>query len=236
MTIEILLDKTIYNNRLNLMKVKYGTNQKLSPKEANSIVYRMFGDMHVISQGHELYKKLFAIKKLNDKGFEAIYVFPVPENTAKERAEKYGLKVCKIEYLSDISVPNLSNAAGVKLKFTSPTCFKFERYSVPAFDSYVFWSSVLASWYSCKQHQPLLNASQLITLIYPVETKIKQINFKLDTDISFYGFVGSVKMLFDNKAIGDIRLFIYYLLETAAWIGAGKKTAWGMGNVDFQLL
>lgn len=234
MTIEILVNETIYRDRIEVMKLSYKTKSAFSPKQANAVIYRMLGDTYNIRKGHDQYKKQFSIKNLTPDGFEAVFMTSLPEKTMKERALKHGLAVTKIEYNSDIPVPNLSTIDKITLNFNAPTNFLFNGNKVPAFDSYVFWNSILSTWYNIKQREPLLNAAQLISLIYPTKMDIEQRLVFLDKDITFYGFTGKVELVFDKNAIGDIKLFIYFLLETASYIGVGTKTGWGMGSVNIK--
>jgi len=229
--IEIKVDNTIFNDRIEVMKVRYRTKKPFSPKRANAVIYNMLGDTYNIHRGHDLYKKQFSITDLSPESFNAVFLTPLPENTLKSRAGKHNLTVENIEYNSDKTIPNLSEINKVQLEFTSPTRFYFKDSLVPAFESYLFWCSILSVWYNIKQRQPMLTADKMLTLIYPENISTTRSLVMLDKNLPFYGFTGKVDLIFDKKAIGDIKLFIYLLLEAASYIGVGTKTGWGMGNV-----
>ncbi|KXG74598.1 hypothetical protein AN618_22450 [Fervidicola ferrireducens] len=217
------------------MRIKYSTQNPLSPKRANAVVYNMFSDFHPIRKGHDCYTKLFSIKNLRKDGF-ALSIQILPERTVKERGEQYGLKIKAVEYSVERKMPDLSDVKGFEIRFTSPTSFYYNGIDVPYFDPYIFWQGALCTYKKLKEREPLLNAKAIMQIARLEQCECKTEKLMLDDNIPFSGFTGAAKFNFTKFTPCEAKIFMYCLLEMLEYMGAGRKTGWGMGNVEFNLL
>lgn len=221
--------------RTKIMTVKFITKKEFSPKDANAVIYSMFGDVKYIRDIHSSYKKPFAIKNLNKNSFDVNFWIDFPENAVKERALKWNLEVNSITYNYDYPIPNLTYMNWIVLKFTSPTAFNYKDWYVPYLEPRLFWGSTYKTWSQINGSVLPIEIDDICAIAHIMEVKTKITEKRLFKNIIFKGFVGEAVMKIANWAQGDLKLILYILLESAKYTGVGSKTAWGMGNMEFDI-